>query len=349
MITIPGAMADPHELEAEWRCVAVAAEMIRNTAKPITFWYHDRASAGYVGELLTVLRGNEAAVGEYPPCFPLLEPISPLRFPFDGLDLLFETTRLKLPVAIGPMAQMGMSAPVTLAGTMAQENAEILAGICITQLIRSGTPVCYGGICHAFDMKTTQLIFSGPEQAIFGVAMTQLGKFYNLPVYINVGLTDSKCPDAQAGMECGITLALGASAGADIFGHMGISGVDQASSLDILIMQNEIISYIESLNRHIDCGKEALALDLIDRVGPGGTFIDQMHTAENFRSELWFPQLLDRSYYEEWHEQGAEDMAKRCQRRKREILNGNEVAPLPDDVEREFRRIVLSAQKDLKK
>ncbi len=73
------------------------------------------------------------------------------------------------------MAQMGLSAPGTLAATLVQENAEILAGVCITQLIRPGMPVCYGGICHAFDMGTTQLIFCGPEQAIFGVAMTQLG------------------------------------------------------------------------------------------------------------------------------------------------------------------------------
>jgi len=117
------------------------------------------------------------------------------------VDLLYETARLNLPVPIGPMAQMGMSAPCTVAGTLAQENAEILAGVCITQLIRPGMPVCYGGICHAFDMRTTQLIFAGPEQALFGVAMTEMGKHYGLPIYINVGLTDAKRPDAQAEVE----------------------------------------------------------------------------------------------------------------------------------------------------
>ena len=81
-----------------------------------------------------------------------------------------------MPTVVGPMAQMGLSAPATIAGSLAQENAEILAGICITQLIRPGIPVMYGGICHAFDMATTQFIFSGPEQTIFGVAMTQMGK-----------------------------------------------------------------------------------------------------------------------------------------------------------------------------
>ena len=346
-ISIAGAMSDPHEIPVEYRCVEVAAQMIRNTAKPITFWFHDRASAKYLVEMMIALRGDEKAAGEYPLCYPLLEPISPLRFPYNGVDLLFETARLNLPVQIGPMAQMGLSAPATVAGTMAQENAEILAGICITQLIQPGMPVCYGGIPHAFDMATTQLIFSGPEQAIFGVAMTQMGKYYDLPVYINVGLTDSKRPDAQAGLEAGTTLMLGAAAGADIFGHMGISGVDQASSLDMLVMQNEIISYVESVMRDIDFSDDAFGRDVIEQVEPGGTFIDQMHTARHFRKELWFPKLLDRHYYQAWLDGGASAMEDRCKAMKDQILRSHQPEPLDEGVDRVIDAIVTAARKDL--
>ena len=90
--------------------------------------------------------------------------------------------------------------------------------------------------------------------------MTQLGKHYGLPVYINVGLTDAKRPDAQAGLEIGATLMLGASAGADIFGHMGICGVDQGSSLDMLILQHEAIRYVESVMRQVEVSDETLGL-----------------------------------------------------------------------------------------
>ena len=273
-INIVGAMADPHELPAQGRPAKVLAAMLRHTTKPITLWFHDRASTKYLVEMLIALRGDEQRAETHPLCYPFLEPISPLRFPYDGIDLLFETARLNLPVPVGPMAQMGLSAPATIAGTLAQENAEILAGLCVTQLIRPGLPVCYGGICHAFDMATTQMIFGGPEQAIFGVAMTQMGKHYGLPVYINVGLTDSKRPDAQAGLEAGLTLMLGAAAGADIFGHMGICGVDQATSLDMLTLQNEIIGYVESVMRTLDFSAEALGLDCIEEAGPGGNFIE---------------------------------------------------------------------------
>jgi len=245
------------------------------------------------------------------------------------------------------MAQMGLSAPATVAGTMTQENAEILAGICLTQLIRPGTPVCYGGICHAFDMRTTQMIFSGPEQAIFGVGMTQMGKFYGLPVYINVGLTDAKRPDAQAGMESAATLALGAAAGADIFGHLGISGVDQASSLDMLVLHHEIVSYVESLMREIDFSDDALGLDVIEEVGPGGTFIDTNHTATHFRRELWFPHLLDREYYQAWLDRGAVSMEERCRQRKQEILRTHKPEPLPVDVKSAIDEIVAAARSEL--
>jgi len=343
-INMPGPMADPHELSSAFRCVAVAAEMMRNTTKPITFWFYDRASTAYLLDLLVALRGSEEEAEKYPMFYPFFEPISPLRFPFDGIDLLYETARLNLPVPIGPMAQMGMSAPATIAGTLAQQNAEVLAGLVVTQCIREGMPVCYGGTCHSFDMATTQIIFSGPEQAIFGAAMTQMAKHYGFPVYVNVGLTDSKLPDAQAGMECGVTLQGAMAAGADIFGHMGICGADHAASLDMLILQNEVISFLENTMRTIEFSDETFGVDVIDETGPGGNFVSEPHTVEHFRDEMWFPSLLDRQYYESWLDAGAFSMAERCAARKDELLATHEVEPLPEEIDAELSRIVEAAR-----
>jgi trimethylamine--corrinoid protein Co-methyltransferase len=339
-INIAGAMADPHEIPVEYRCVDVAFEMIKNTTKPITFWFYDRASAKYLVELVKTFRGDSKNAEKYPMFYPLFEPVSPLSFPFNGIDLLFETAKINMPVQIGPMAQMGMTAPATIAGTIAQENAEILAGICVTQLIREGTPVCYGGICHAFDMKTVQMIFGGPEQAIFSVAMSQMGRYYDLPVYINAGLTDSKRPDAQAGLECALTLSLGAAAGADIFGHFGICG-------DILVMQSEVISYVESVNREISFKDEDFALNVIEKVGPKGSFFDNSHTVKHFRKELWFPTILDREYFTSWEKKGRYSMEKRCRERKEEILTIHKPEPLEKDIYKDLELIVETAKKEL--
>jgi len=347
LIHLVGAMADPHELPVEYRCVAIAAAQLKNTTKPIHFWFGDRASARYVLEVLAAVSGSEEEAACYPLAYPFLEPISPLKFPYDGIDLLFETARLSLPVPIGPMAQVGATAPGTVVGTLAQENAEILAGICVTQLIKPGLAVCYGGIPHAFDMRSPQLIFAGPEQALMAVAMTQMGRHYGLPVYINVGLTDSKIPDAQAGMEAGITLICGVLAGADIFGHLGICGVDQASSLVMLIMQHELLGYVERIMRGIGVSDEALGLDVIRSVGHDGTFLDQMHTVRHFRRELWFPRLLDREFWSNWVQQGASTMYDRCVAMKDQILREHTPEPLDDDTAREVDQIVDAARRHL--
>ncbi len=346
-ITIAGALADPHELPIEYRRIAVAATLLRNTTKPILFYFHDRASTRYVLEVLAAVAGGEEELARYPLVFPFLEPISPLKFPYDGIDLLFETARFSLPVPIGPMAQLGASAPGTIAGTLAQENAEILAGVCVTQLIRPGLPICYGGIPHAFDMRTSQIIFGGPEQALMAVAMTQMGKRYGLPVYVNVGLTDSKLPDAQAGMEAGVTLTCGAFAGADIFGHFGISGADQGASLAMLVMQHELASYVERILRGFTVDDETLGLDVIQAVGHDGTFLAEPHTVRHFRQELWFPKLLDRQYWSNWLESGAATLLGRCKEPADRLSAGHTPQPLDPAVDRELDKILEAAKRQL--
>ena len=348
-INLVGAMADPHDVPPACRCVEVAAALLRTTTKPITFWFHDGPSAAFVVELFAAVAGSAEAAAAHPFSYPLLEPISPLRFNPNGIDVLFATAAVPLPVAIGPMAQAGMSAPVTLAGTLAQETAEVLAGLVLVQIIRPGTPVCFGGIPHAFDMRTTQLIFAGPEQGLMAVAMTEMGKHYRLPVYINVGLTDSKCVDAQAGLEAGATLLMGVLAGADIFGHFGIAGVDQATSLEMLVFQHEVIEYVERVARGFEVSDETLALDLIDAVGPGGVFIDTDHTVAHFRREIWMPTLLDRQYWQPWSDAGGEDTLTRARRRVEALLDSYQPPPLPDDTERDVQRVLADARKHLLK
>jgi len=346
-LTIVGAMADPKDVPTSYRCVEVAAEMLKNTTKPITFWFHDRASAKFVVEVFAAVAGSIEEVAKYPFAYPFLEPISPLRFPANGIDLLFETCKVPLPVPIGPMAQVGLTAPGTLAGTLALENAEILAGVCVTQLIRKGTPVCYGGIPHAYDMRTTQMVFAGPEQALMGVAMTQMGKHYGLPVYINVGLSDSKTVDAQAGIESGITLASGAMAGADIFGHLGICGVDLGTSLTMLAMQHEIIGYVERMMRDIEVSEETLALEVVRAVGPGGNFIAEDHTAEHFRKELFFPKLLNRDFWDPWVADGRREMRAKALDMVNGVLATHQPTTMDDDTVKRLDGVVADAKRSL--
>jgi trimethylamine--corrinoid protein Co-methyltransferase len=166
-------------------------------------------------------------------------------------------------------------------------------------------------------------------------------------VYVNVGLTDAKRPDAQAGLEAAATLLPAAAAGADVFGHMGIAGVDQASSLEMLVWQDEVIGYVDSALREPDFSDAALGLDVVEQVGPGGTFIDQLHTAEHFRRELWFPRLLDRQFYQAWRDAGGTSAEQRCVEHCRDLLASHEVPPLDDDVERALDEVLNAARREL--
>ncbi|MDP6380172.1 MAG: trimethylamine methyltransferase family protein, partial [Phycisphaerae bacterium] len=143
----------------------------------------------------------------------------------------------------------------------------------------------------------------------------------------------------------GMSLLSGVLAGADIYGHMGICGVDQATSLDVLVMQDEIIGYVERVARGIEVSDETLATGVVEQVGVGGTFIDTEHTARNFRNELWFPRLLDRNFYEQWETAGRPDMAKRVRERRDEILASHTPEAISEDLSRELDRIVEAARK----
>jgi len=149
----------------------------------------------------------------------------------------------------------------------------------------------------------------------------------------------------RAGIEAGITLVCGALAGADIFGHLGISGVDLGTSLSMLVMQHEIIGYVERIMRGIAFDDDTLGFDTIRKVGPGGNYLAEEHTALHFQSELWFPQLLDRNFWEPWRELVHKDMLSRCRAMKDDLLASHACPPLPDDVQRDVDQLLADARR----
>jgi trimethylamine--corrinoid protein Co-methyltransferase len=198
-------------------------------------------------------------------------------------------------------------------------------------------------------MRTTQVVFGGPEQALMAVAMAELGRWYGLPVYINVGLTDSKVADAQAGLEAGITLVCGAMAGADVFGHLGICGADQGVSLPMLLLQHEIIGYVERLLRGMEINDDTLGIDVIPYGIKAGSFLGLEHTVTHFRRELWFPQLLDRRFWATWNAEGAHDLLARCRAEKDRILREHTPEPMDDQMQAAIDNLVKDAARHLGK
>jgi trimethylamine--corrinoid protein Co-methyltransferase len=347
-ITIVGSMAQPKELRETCREVVLTGELLKGSTKPTRTWVHNGRTASYVLEMYRAVAGGEAALRQRPMTECFLEPISPLQMPRDGLAVLREFVRAGQPVSIGPMAMTSGTAPGTLAGTLAQENAEILAGVVITQVLAPGTPILYGGIPHILDPRTSICSFGSPEQGLLAVAMAQMGRFYGFPVYINVGLTDAKSLDAQAGLEKGATLLLGALAGGELFGHAGICGTDHGASLEWLVVDDEAMAYVQRVVRGFDVAPETLATATVKAVGPGGNYLAEPHTLAHYRRELWLPDSIwTRQPYATWNATGRMTMAERARQRVTEILARHEVEPLDEALARELDRIAACAQREL--
>jgi trimethylamine--corrinoid protein Co-methyltransferase len=346
-LDIVGAMSDATDFPESYRCLFAAAELLKNTSKPILIWFTNRATTKFIMKLYEIVAGSKDEVQKYPFGYYLFQPISPLRFPLDGIDVLYETCPYDVPVAVSATALMGATAPATIAGTIVQQNAENLAGICVVQLVKPGISVIYGGMPHAMDMSTTSMIAAGPEQSLITIAMTQLGKYYNLPVYVDVGISDSKIQDAQAGMEAGITLACGVMAGADMFGSFGCSGEDQGSSLLMLMIQHELIGFIEHMMKGFEITDEKIGIDVIKEARHKGSFLAEDHTLKHFRQELWFPDLLDRNFWQKWFNEGHKDLRTLCIENKDGIFKKYNPKPLDNNIQKDIDQLLKDAKKCL--
>jgi trimethylamine--corrinoid protein Co-methyltransferase len=344
-IDIVGGLAMPLDVPAGNRDVLTAAELVKATSKVTHVWIAGGRTLHSILDIYEAVRGGEAEHRRQPMMQGFIEPVSPLRFAPNGLEILKICARKGLPLCFGPMVQAGATGPATLAGTLAVENAEILAGVVLAELFGEGVGVCYGGIPHIFDMRTTQISFGAPEQGLMAVAMIQMARHYGLPSYVNVGLSDSKLMDAQSGFERGTSLLLGALAGADTFGHMGIVGPDQAGSLEQLICDNEIAACVKRIIRGFEVNSGTLALGVVKQVGIGGSFLGEEHTRAHYRSESWLSALFDRQRWEPWKSSGSKSIWDRAHERKLQILaHHTPSCPIDFSLSREIDRISGSDQ-----
>ncbi|MHC4461008.1 MAG: trimethylamine methyltransferase family protein [Planctomycetota bacterium] len=347
-ITIVGSMAQPEEVSQAYREVLLTAELVKGTSKPTRTWVFNRRTARYVLEIYRTIAGGEKALRDHPMIEAFLEPISPLQLPHDGLDVMMEFIQAGQPVSIGPMAMTSGTAPATLAGTLAQENAEILAGVVVSQLLAEGTAVTYGGIPHIMDPRTSICSFGSPEQMLMAQACVQMGRFYGFPVYINVGLTDAKVLDVQAGIEKGASMMLGALAGADMFGHAGICGTDHGASLAWLVIDDELMAYVKRVVRGFEVNTNTIATEVVDTVGPAGTYLAEEHTVKHFRDELWLPNpAWTRATWDAWEKEGRSSMADRALKKVERIMTTHKAKPMDEALAGEIDRIVECARREL--
>jgi trimethylamine--corrinoid protein Co-methyltransferase len=243
---------------------------------------------------------------------------------------------LYIPVTFG-----GMNAPVTLAGCLAVNNVGVLVGLVVSQLVREGAPF----IAPAFGAAIMNMrTMAGGVPDGRGIE-AEMAHFYGLPMFGIVG-TNAKVVDQQAALETAISLQQATLSGANIIHDLGYLESGLTGSLALFVIAHELIGRFQHSLRAVEVSDETLALDLIDEVGPVGSFLDSEHTRRHYR-ECWYPQtpeLLERYKYAGWVAQGSTTLLERASARVEEILATHQPGPLPVDVARGIRAIVQRAE-----
>jgi trimethylamine--corrinoid protein Co-methyltransferase len=327
---VPALAADLYEFEA----------VVTNTTKPVVFIGYSPRGTELVFEMAAAVAGGLENLKARPFALLYPEPISPLIQPGEVVERIFIAADLGMPQIPGPAVSLGATGPVTLAGTVTQITAEALMCLVLAQLRNPGCPCCLSGNVQVLDMATGLLGVGSPELSLGISAQAEVAQSFGLPTWGYAGCTDAKVVDAQAGLESGLSILSQALAGLNLVHDVGYLDMAMVCSPAQLVLGNDAIGWAKRFIRGIEVNRGTLAREVIEAVGPGGHFLQQQHTLDHFRKELWRPGLLTRQHYNKWEKEGAKDLYQRIQEKIKDILDNHPVPPLPDKT--------LAALKDIK-
>jgi trimethylamine--corrinoid protein Co-methyltransferase len=329
---VPIKTSDRHQFEA----------MVLNTVKPIVFTAHDLDGIRDIVDMAAAAVGGLDELRHNPTLILYAEPTTPLVHTRESVEKLLFMAENNLPVLYAPGMLRGGTAPVTLAACLALANAESLTGLLITQLKREGAPLVLGGGALIMDMRTMVSSYGAPELQLAGAALAGMAQHYGLPRFSSAGASDSKVVDQQAMIEGTISVLMQALSGANLVHDVGFLECGLTSSFEMVVAIDEVIAMVKQIVKSVEINDETLALDVIHKVGPGGSFIAEDHTARHFRG-VWFPRLLNRQNYEAWAADGKQTMGDRMRQKVREILAAHQPQPLPTQAVERIQGIVQAA------
>jgi trimethylamine--corrinoid protein Co-methyltransferase len=296
-------------------------------------------------EMAAVIQGSSDEVMRRPQFSFVVCFISPLVHPPQAAQEMMECARFNIPIWLEPTNMMGATAPLSIAGALVEHTASALAGLVLMQTLNPGHPCILSTASGGFNMQSGTYVAASPEAVLLHCATAQMARFYGLPFQGGSGL-DSCLPDAQAGYERMLQAAPMAMAGVN-FLHLAFGMMDQllTSSYEQAVIDNEILTAAFRLAEGIEVTPQSIALDQLKQVGPGGQFIDQDYTLDNFRRLQWQPRLTSRLAWDDWQRRHqGRDMRQRANEAARRILAEHHPQPLAVEQEAELDRMARAFQ-----
>ena len=324
--------------------------MLQNTTKPIVSWGVDAAGCKDTVDMCSEVAGSLEKLQQNPfIAFYSGDPVSPLNHPKDSLEKLLFLTGKGIPVIYPAGMLLGGTAPVTIAGAIVQGLADNFVALLLSQLNREGAPFILGIGMALMDMKTSITSYGAPEHSLGYAAGVNIGHYLNLPTFGTAGVTDSKIFDQQAAIEATMSCYTSALSGANLIHDIGFLESGMSTSLEHLIMGNEIIGMVRRIISGVEVNKETLAVEVINKVGPGGHFLGSEHTSNHFKKETWFPSVMDRQNYSNWKNQGEKTMKQILNEKAKKILDEHKPQPLSSAQKKKIDKILKRAEERVAK
>jgi len=337
-------MATPEDVPSQDSFIHGFIGMIRGSIKPNVYTAKGREDMEHIYRIACAVTGSEEIVRERPFFLLYAQPISPLLFPDESVEKLLFCAEKGMPACYPPSTNTGGGGPITLAGALALGNAECLLGLLLTQLLRKGAPFVYGMNTSALDMKSAIISYGAPEWSLSMAASTDIARHYRLPSWGYAGATDSKVVDAQAGIDATISIMSAFLSRCNLAHDVGYIEYGNTSSMAMLVIADEIIREVRFLMDGVPVNEVTLAREAIARARPGGGFLADDHTLDNWEWAQWHPKVIERMRYEKWEEKGSKDIAARANERARQILDEHQVPPLPEAAEEEIAQVLAERE-----
>lgn len=348
-LDMPCALLYPEEVPGKISQIRQFEHMLKYTTKPI--FGPGVSSAGeakYVAELFQLFSCQERSDAKSYIGLVGISPESPLYFPKEITDTMKIIISAGIPVVMLSAPVAGISGPFTIAGGIAQMNAEMLAFAVIAHSINSQSPLIYGCRLNYPNMKNGSSIWGLPEIGIGNVIAVQLARRYGFLTDV-YGLSCTSCTfDNQIGYEKAINGILPVIAGAHMISGLGSMANLMVASYEQLVIDNETFAMLRKVKKGVQVNQDTLALDVISSVINGGTFLEQEHTVRHLRGgEIFMPRLGFDHSWSEWEATGQKDIRTKAKETALEILKNDHFEPLSAELDREINKVVERAHMEL--
>ena len=314
--------------------------MLTNTSKPIVHGGVGVKHCQEIVDMAAAVSGGLSALQQHPFIILYCEAGALLHHATATIDKAIFAAKSNIPYVYAPCVYAGGNAPGALAGSLVIAVADALVGLVAGQLVREGSPFIFGGPISVMDISSSVMAYGAPELSLLSGALTSVAHCMKVPMFSTAGCSDSKLMDAQVTLEAAFSIFMASLSGANLIHGCNCLEGGVTGAVELMVVDDEIAGEIKHYLRGIEVDDDTLAVDVIDHVGPGGHFLGEEHTVSRFRKEFWWPTVISRMRYDEWHLHGDKTLGQRVKEKTQRIINEHRPEALPQQILDQIQAVI---------